>query len=158
MSLMFLKYMAKLKDLGGLLTRCQEPWLFESGLPEEWREYASCTALHIYNRILTSTNDVSPSKKCFLEQPKLDYLQAFGSLSYCHIPIQLQDEIFNTKKTTIKNSIIVVNRDPINNSDTDLFVHRKHQSNKFSMIWYKPSKTQLASNNKWIRMFRNPPK
>ena len=69
--------------------------LFESGLPEEWWEHTSYTAPHIYNRILTSTNAVSPSKKFFLEQPKLDYLQAFESLSYCHIPIQLRDEIFN---------------------------------------------------------------
>ena len=153
MSLMFLKYMAKLKGFGGPSTRCSEPWLFESGLSEEWWEHVSCTALHISNRILTSTNDVSPLKKFFFEQPMLDYLQAFGSLGYCHIPIHLRDEIFNTKKTTIKNGIIVVNRNPISNLDTDLFVQRKYQSNTFSMIWYKPSQTQLASNNNEYKCF-----
>ena len=126
--------MANLKGFEGPPTRCPEPLLFESGLPEEWWEHASCTALYIYNRILTSTNGVSPSKKFFFEQPKLDYLQAFGCLSYCHIPIQLRDEIFSTKKITIKNDIVVVNSNPISDSDTDLFVQRKLQSNTFSMI------------------------
>ena len=85
----------KIERLWRTIMEMSRAMLFESGLPEEWWEHASCTALHIYNRIFTSTNDVSPWEKFFLEQPKLDYLRVFGSLGYCHIPIQLRDKSFN---------------------------------------------------------------
>ena len=67
----------KIERLWRTIMEMSRAMLFESGLPEEWWEHASCTALHINNRIFTSTNDVSPWEKFFLEQPKLDYLRVF---------------------------------------------------------------------------------
>ena len=50
----------KIERLWRTISEMARAMLFESGLPEEWWEHASCAALHIYKRIFTSTIDVSP--------------------------------------------------------------------------------------------------
>ena len=84
----------KIERLWRTISEMARAMLFESGLPEEWWEHASCAALHIYNRIFTSTSGVSPWQKYYFEQPKLNYLRVFGSLGYCFIPSQLRDKSF----------------------------------------------------------------
>ena len=152
MTLMFLKYVAKLKDLGELLTRCLKPCYLIQDYPKNGG------STHLTQR---PTSTIGFSLVQMLSQLRRNFSSSNQSLTiYKFLEVQAivtyqynYEMGSSTKKTTIKNDIIVVNRNPINNSDTDLFVQRKHQSNKFSMILYKPSKTQLASNNKRIRMF-----
>ena len=63
----------KIERLWRTISEMSKAMLYESGLHEEWWEHASCAALHIYNRIFTSTSDVSPwQKKILLRTTKIE--------------------------------------------------------------------------------------
>ena len=82
----------KIERLWRTINEMSKTMLYESNLAEEWWEHASSTAMHIYNRIITSTGAASPYEKYYGEQPNLNYIRVFGSLGYCHIPLQLRNK------------------------------------------------------------------
>ena len=72
------------------MVRCM---LFDAKLGQEFWGYAALTAVHIINRLPTSTHNKTPFEIWFGVQPSINHLRVFGCTAYRHIPVQTRRKL-----------------------------------------------------------------
>lgn len=68
-------------------------WLVAASLPKTLWYKASCSAVHVLNRIHTSTNSMTPYEARYRVKSSLKHLRVFGCLAYTHIPKEKRNKL-----------------------------------------------------------------